>query len=475
MIVVVIVLLVAIAGLILFLTLKPSKCLDCEGKLGNLRIGGSGGYLCEEGKRRCELMPSRTTNFRYKIMECRTNQWQILRYCEVNQSCGERGCFSQEAEKFKETTYSLTMPSELGKIIDVNNDGLLDVIVLGEIGGGTKNAEGFVNIFYQNQEGQLILSENTYSIEHGADMINAGDVNNDGLNDIVITTDDNDDSSDVTAFLIQKPLNIFSLSFEPAPVPGAGCGEIGDINGDGLNDVVRGNKPRGSISIYYQNPEHNLKEPVEIFVNVDTIRNRTSDGRIGDFNNDGKNDFAVRNGVLLNGNAFFTVFYNIGNNKFNITNYDTGVTSNTGISDIRIGDFNNDGLKDIVVSIQQGSIGVYLQKDGDLEKHIYPSGINEIRGLGIGDLNNDSKDDIVASAFNCQTGISILLQEEGNFSRPFRLSSSAGFGGMVEVGDINNDGKNEIVTTNGLKLQTSNCPETSISVIEVNSDMLFGN
>ena len=230
--------------------------------------------------------------------------------CDAKEQANSNLC-PKDCANFKEKVYSLSMPSELGKIIDVNNDGLLDVIVLGERRDNPKRPEGFVNIFYQNNEGRLILSGNVYSIEKGADMINAGDVNSDGLNDIVITTDDV--SANVTAFLIQGPLNNFSLSFEPAPgLPtSAGNDEIGDMNGDGLNDVVRGNKPRGSISIYYQDAKHDLEEPIEISVGGKVKTWRTSDGRIADFNNDGKNDFAVRNGVLLNGNAFFTVFYNL--------------------------------------------------------------------------------------------------------------------------------------------------------------------
>ena len=376
-------------------------------------------------------------------------------------------------EKFKETTYSLGLPSELGKIIDVNNDGLLDVIVLGERREKGKDPEGIVKIFYQTNDGRLSLASQEYSIEHGADMINAGDVNNDGLNDIVITTDDV--SASVTAFLKQGPLNTFSLSFEPAPdLPtSAGSPDIGDINGNGLNDVVRGNKPRGSISIYYQNPNHSLQAPVEIPVGGGVERIwRTSDGRIGDYNNDGKNDFAVRNGVLLNGHAFFTVFYNLGNNNFNIVNYDTGVTSNMGLSDIRSADMDNNGQKDVVVSINEGNIGVYRQTSSGLEGRIYSSGLPSIRGLALGDINEDGRKDIITSSFNCSEGVSILIQKnDGSYNSPVRIYSRSGFGGMVEMGDVNNDGKEEIVTTNGLTLQTSNCPETSISVIEVNRSL----
>ena len=40
-----------------------------EGELKSLGVGGSGDYsrICEEGDRICELMPSRTENFRYAI------------------------------------------------------------------------------------------------------------------------------------------------------------------------------------------------------------------------------------------------------------------------------------------------------------------------------------------------------------------------------------------------------------------------
>src|SRR3989338_4513358 len=56
-----------------------------KGLEGELRTGpgGSPDYtrVCEEGEKRCELMPSRTANFRYSIKECKNSVWNITGYC----------------------------------------------------------------------------------------------------------------------------------------------------------------------------------------------------------------------------------------------------------------------------------------------------------------------------------------------------------------------------------------------------------
>ncbi|MDP3027271.1 MAG: hypothetical protein Q8N63_06180, partial [Nanoarchaeota archaeon] len=72
-----------------------------KGLEGELRTGpgGSPDYVCKEGEKRCELMPSRTGNFRYSIKECKNSVWNITGYCEINQGCSNGECTCIEGEK----------------------------------------------------------------------------------------------------------------------------------------------------------------------------------------------------------------------------------------------------------------------------------------------------------------------------------------------------------------------------------------
>ena len=77
-----------------------------NGELKSLGIDGTNDYgspdyprICEEGEKRCELMPSRTANFRYSIKECQNNLWIDAENCEVNQECRDGACVCIEGEK----------------------------------------------------------------------------------------------------------------------------------------------------------------------------------------------------------------------------------------------------------------------------------------------------------------------------------------------------------------------------------------
>ena len=77
-----------------------------NGELKSLGIDGTNDYgspdyprICEEGEKICELMPSRTANFRYSIKECKNSAWNITGYCEINQGCKEGKCTCIEGEK----------------------------------------------------------------------------------------------------------------------------------------------------------------------------------------------------------------------------------------------------------------------------------------------------------------------------------------------------------------------------------------
>lgn len=98
-----------------------------------------------------------------------------------------------------------------------------------------------------------------------------GDVNNDGLNDVASIDYDGAKLSVAlqnSTHRLVNPQNDFILSTGKAPV----AIDIGDVTGDGLNDVVVTNsynpgssyQPRGSVGIFVQNPEGKLDAMREI-------------------------------------------------------------------------------------------------------------------------------------------------------------------------------------------------------------------
>ncbi len=119
---------------------------------------------------------------------------------------------------------------------------------------------------------------------------------------------------------------------------------------------------------------------------------------------------------------------------------------------IGIGDFNNDGLLDVVESnddffIENFQINVFLQNaTGSLAyPQPYATGFRP-ETLATGDLNNDLRDDIVVADFGDYT-ISVFLQSEsGTMSPAVKYDTAEGPYG-IKVADVNNDGLNDVVVS----------------------------
>jgi hypothetical protein len=170
---------------------------------------------------------------------------------------------------------------------------------------------------------------------------------------------------------------------------------IGDLNGDGLNDVaVINDVNSGLVNIYYQNASSGLQDPVIIESSIEI----------------------------------------------------TGIT---------IADVNNDGKKDLIIAGQYqifsggfaGRIIVMLQDpvSGELgSPQEYTVNSNNVYYIATGDLNEDGRDDIAAVIGN---GIALFFQDnEGSLSSGVDINTSSNFSHHIIIADLNNDGKNDLIT-----------------------------
>ena len=120
------------------------------------------------------------------------------------------------------------------RIVDLNRDGLLDVVGIGE-------ATDTVSIWLQNGNGTFNIPT-VYEVSHdGYDDLDTGDINNDGLTDIIVMSGQG--LSPNLGVLTQKPDGTFNTPVyywvgainDRRLTHGVA---VGDINGDGLNDIV---------------------------------------------------------------------------------------------------------------------------------------------------------------------------------------------------------------------------------------------
>lgn len=159
---------------------------------------------------------------------------------------------------------------------------------------------------------------------------------------------------------------------------------------------------------------------------------------LGDFNNDGKLDLVVTDD---NG---FTVSLGNGDGTFQRpTFYPTQLSYY-----LAVGDFNNDGDLDIVVAnetLNPSTVSVYLGNgDGTFKAPIYSNTTSDSTFVVTGDFNHDGKLDI---AVIDNPFISVLLGNgDGTFQAPSDNDSFSG-AQWLAVGDFNNDGSLDVITT----------------------------
>jgi hypothetical protein len=156
---------------------------------------------------------------------------------------------------------------------------------------------------------------------------------------------------------------------------------------------------------------------------------------LGDFNNDGKPDLVVTDG------DGFTVSLGNGDGTFQKPMFHS-----TGLSYyLAVADFNNDGNLDIVVANVASTVSVYLGRgDGTFKQPITSNTTAGSYFVAVGDFNNDKKPDL---ALIDPPYISVLLGKgNGTFGAPSDNSSFKG-GLWLALGDFNNDHHLDVLVT----------------------------
>jgi Bacterial Ig-like domain (group 3)/FG-GAP-like repeat len=177
---------------------------------------------------------------------------------------------------------------------------------------------------------------------------------------------------------------------------------------------------------------------------------------------------------IPNGNAIF----------FNPASYASGGVYAFSVS---AGDFNGDGIADLVVANQcpptnckNGAVSVLLGNgDGTFQAaQSYASGGYEAYSVAVADVDGDGKADLIVangcqSANQCANGaIGILL---GNGNGTFQAAQSYSSGGVVAssvaIADLNKDGHPDLVVAN--QCQDGSCASGGVSVLLGNGNGTF--
>ena len=291
-------------------------------------------------------------------------------------------------------------------LLDVNQDGRLDVVVTSQPYSGNPSK---LHVFYQTSDGGLShdVAPDSFDAPYPSKLFRTGDFNNDGLDDLVAVGIDNviyvypqlSTGGLGAAISINVPSDIVDLA-------GLDDLETGDLNGDGLLDVVVGS---ALIALIQTNNgleyAWHYKHFPMMHDGVSPFEDESRGIGIGDVNNDGKDDIVVGYSSNL---AVFTAA-----NDGSYFNSPTLLSHAGGAQAIDVGDVNGDGLEDIVINhISSYGLGIHLQTanndfSGILRLYEADGSSFGRHSLAVLDLNADNKADVVTLDY--ENGIVVNL------------------------------------------------------------------
>ena len=347
---------------------------------------------------------------------------------------------------------------------DIDGDGRPDVLTLAQLASSQTQRDGRLVVRLQTSSGQFAPAQ-TYTVGVYPWKLALGDIDGDGAADLVITdVGSASATTDGAVWLLRQDAGQRGHFLAPQRLTTASAYgvAIGDLNGDNLPDIViaASLKPGRGATVLYQNsaPRGAFLAPTLVALPGDATQ-----VAIGDMNGDGRNDLVAR--------MFLSTSNYVQSTSLGIAYQQPGgelgaavtLSAQTGLNSalLTIADYNVDGVSDVVefftpsssdyrakvtTLLQSKPVGAFVAVDTSL------SGVNGIDGGTVADLNGDARPDFASVGFypvgsptTVYSSLNIFLQNSGGAfglaaTIPMPMTSS-----RVAANDINGDGLNDLV------------------------------
>ena len=364
------------------------------------------------------------------------------------------GCFVAMSMNAQFAQFDETFDMQQGDIVavDIDNDGDLDIVVSGTIGGDAKSA------IFINNGGSYTLqgSENVIIPGHFAD-IKFADIDGDGDLDVIFNGNRNGEMG--RGIALNDGSGVFTRTELDVTGATISCG-FADFDNNGLIDYyVMGNRSENMGTIFFQNADGTFTKDQSSFTNFNIV---DPDITLVDFNNDGYIDMFISGWDDTGKTRFSSILINDGFGKFNAMAQPNVIRKGFGSS--VWGDVDGDGWMDLLLNGDGGADGeassdvyrLYRNNGGSLEAKLTFSDYRQISvgdGARFVDWDNDGDLDIILTGWGKTKGRQVTMLYEctdaANFIYVEHELSNTAFPGVsesnIETADLNNDGKIDLL------------------------------